>query len=132
MFSYQAKCHCGTVQFQITSALTEFTTCDCSLCTMRGAVMVKVPEADLKITAGEDALTLYQWNMLIAKHYFCSVCGIYVFHNKRAAPDHFGVNVRCLTDAPLDAVPIRATEGENMSVNPDGAQNHWPGPRAKP
>jgi len=68
---------------------------------MRGAVMVKVPEADLTVTAGEGALTLYQWNGRIAKHYFCSNCGIYVFHNKRAAPDHFGVNVRCLTDVSI-------------------------------
>ena len=93
--------------------------------------MVKVPEADLTIHTGKEALTLYQWNMKIAKHYFCNICGTYVFHNKRAAPDHYGVNVRCLTDVPIDAAPIRATEGENMSVNPKGAQNHWPGPREK-
>jgi len=129
MTTHPATCHCGTIRFLITSPLTEFTTCDCSLCTMRGAVMVKVPEADLTLTAGEDALTLYQWNTGIAKHYFCKVCGIYVFHNKRAAPDHFGVNVRCLTNVDIDAAPLRATEGENMSVNPEGAQPHWPGPR---
>jgi len=98
---------------------------------MRGAIMVKVPEADLAVTAGRDALSLYQWNMRIAKHYFCSVCGIYVFHNKRAAPDHYGVNVRCLSDVAIDAAPLRATEGENMSVNSDGAQDHWLGPRIK-
>ena len=129
MPTHNAKCHCGTVQFHITSDLAEFTTCDCSLCTMRGAVMVKVPEADLTVTAGEGALTLYQWNTRVAKHYFCAVCGIYVFHNKRAAPDHFGVNVRCLTDVPIDAAPHRATEGENMSVKKNGARAHWPGPR---
>lgn len=131
MTLHSAACHCGTVQFQITSALREFTTCDCSLCEMRGAVMVKVPQDDLRITAGEDALRLYQWNMKIAKHYFCKLCGIYVFHNKRAAPDHFGVNVRCLSGVAVDAAPLRATEGENMSVNAKGAQPHWPGPRVK-
>ena len=93
--------------------------------------MVKVPEADLTITEGKEALSLYQWNMKIAKHYFCSHCGIYVFHNKRAAPDHFGVNVRCLQNVSLDNAPIRATEGENMSVNSNGAQAHWPGPRVR-
>jgi len=125
----QGHCHCGAVRFQITSDLAEFTTCDCSLCAMRGAVMVKIPEADLTLMSGEEALTLYQWNMKIAKHYFCSHCGIYVFHNKRAAPDYFGVNVRCLEGVDLDSIPIRATEGENMSVNSNEAQNHWPGPR---
>lgn len=129
MPTHKATCHCGTIKFQITSPLIEFTTCDCSLCEMRGAIMVKVPVADLTVTAGRAALSLYQWNMGIAKHYFCSVCGIYVFHNKRAAPDHFGVNVRCLSDVKIDAAPLRATEGENMSVKQDGAQEHWLGPR---
>jgi hypothetical protein len=33
--------------------------------------------------------------LAIAKHYFCSRCRIYVFHRKRAAPDHFGINALC-------------------------------------
>jgi len=57
------NCHCGAVQFELKSPLDEFTTCDCSLCVMRNAVMLKVPEVDLKIISGEDKLTLYQWNM---------------------------------------------------------------------
>lgn len=91
--------------------------------------MVKVAEGDLTVLTGEDKLTLYQWNMKIAKHYFCSVCGTYVFHNKRAAPDHFGVNTKCLQGVDISAIPIRATEGENMSVKTEDAQEHWPGPR---
>ena len=126
-----ATCHCGEVQFEIRSTLAEFTTCDCSLCEMRGAVMVKVPEADLSIRRGQNNLTLYQWNMKIAKHYFCKTCGTYVFHNKRAAPDHYGVNVKCLQDIDVSAISVRATEGENMTVNKAGEQPHWPGPRVE-
>ena len=92
----KGTCHCGTVKFEINSGFTEFTTCDCSICAIRSAVMIKVPEANLRLLSGQDHLKLYQWNMKIAKHYFCKICGIYVFHNKRAAPDHFGVNVNCL------------------------------------
>ena len=100
---------------------------------MRGAVMVKVPEADLTVLDGQDALTLYQWNMRIARHFFCSRCGIYVFHNKRAAPDHFGVNVRCLSAVSLDDAPIRATDGLDMSVDATcSPQDIWPGPRVAP
>ena len=91
--------------------------------------MVKVPEAALTIEQGADALTLYQWNMKIARHYFCATCGTYVFHNKRAAPDHYGVNVRALVDVNDTDAPHRATKGDDMSVNADGAQIHWPGPR---
>lgn len=91
--------------------------------------MVKVPEADLTVHAGKEDLTLYQWNMKIAQHYFCSKCGTYVFHNKRAAPDHYGVNVRCLKGIDVSSVSIRATEGENMTVKKEGSQPHWFGPR---
>ncbi|WP_371395647.1 GFA family protein [Fretibacter rubidus] len=126
---YTGQCHCGAVQFSIHSNLAEFTTCDCSLCAMRGALMVKVPEADLKIDQGKDALTLYQWNMKIARHYFCKSCGIYVLHNKRAAPDHYGVNVRTLMGVADTDAPHRATKGDDMSVAAQGAQDHWPGPR---
>ena len=33
--------------------------CNCTICAMKGVVMLDVPIADCEITAGEDALTLY-------------------------------------------------------------------------
>jgi hypothetical protein len=107
------------------------TTCDCSLCAMRHALMVKVPETALSVLAGEAVLALYQWNTHRAKHYFCSRCGTYVFHRKRAAPDHFGVNVHCLADFDPASVPVRATEGANMTIEDPGARRQWPGPRVR-
>ena len=94
---------------------------------MRGAIMAKVPEAALDILAA-DALTLYEWNSRVAKHYFCSRCGIYVFHRKRAAPDHYGVNARCLEGLDLASLPLRATEGANMTITDPEARQAWPGP----
>ena len=90
--------------------------CDCSLCVKKNAVMFKVHESQLKILQGEDVLTLYRWNTRVAKHYFCSRCGIYTFHRKRAAPDHYGVNVYCLEGVDLSAVPVRRVDGKTMSV----------------
>lgn len=130
MTRHHGSCHCGAVQFEIDAEIVETTTCDCSLCAMRNAVMVKVPEAVLTVTAGREALTLYQWNSRRARHYFCSVCGIYVFHNKRAAPDHYGVNIFCLPDFDRASVPCRATEGANMTIEDAAARPEWPGPRA--
>ncbi|MDP9421974.1 MAG: GFA family protein [Pseudomonadota bacterium] len=114
--SLVGSCHCGTVRFRIDWPIVELTTCDCTLCVKRNAVMTKVPEAALTILEGEDVLTLYQWNTRRAKHYFCSCCGIYVFHRKRAAPDHFGVNIFCLEGVDPSAFPIRATDGIGMSI----------------
>ena len=129
MSSYAGACHCGTVSFRIDHQPDELTTCDCSLCEMRAAIMAKVPEAKLTIVAGEDSLTLYEWNSRVAKHYCCRRCGIYVFRRKRAAPDHYGVNVRCLPGLDRTSLPLRATEGANMTVVDAQALDAWPGPR---
>ena len=125
----EGSCHCGAVQFCVATPVLELTTCDCSLCAMRNAVMAKVPEEAISVLAGHESLTLYEWNTRRAKHFFCRVCGIYVFHRKRAAPDHFGVNAFCLHDFDIASVPIRATEGANMTLEDPAARAEWPGPR---
>ena len=126
---YSGSCHCGGVRFRIQHRPNEMTTCDCSLCSKRNALMIKIPEAALRIDQGEDLLTLYEWNSRRAKHYFCRICGIYLFHRKRAAPDHFGVNVFCLDGFDRDSLPVRDTDGVGMTITDPAARDEWPGPR---
>ena len=123
------SCHCGAVRFQVEAEITELTSCDCSLCVKKNALMAKVHESALNITAGEEHLSLYRWNTGVARHYFCSRCGIYTFHRKRAAPDHFGINVFCLDGFDPSTIPVRATEGVCMSLEDPDARPEWPGPR---
>lgn len=127
--AHGGSCHCGAVRFILDWDITELTTCDCSLCVKRNAVMAKAPESALKILQGDESLALYEWNTHRAKHYFCMVCGIYVFHRKRAAPDHFGINIFCLDDFDPSSVPVRATEGANMDLVGSDPRPEWPGPR---
>jgi hypothetical protein len=96
----------------------------------RNALMAKVPEAALRIDQGQELLATYEWNSRSAKHHFCRCCGIYVFHRKRAAPDHFGVNVFCLDGFDAASLPVRATEGIAMTVVCDNPRDEWQGPRA--
>ena len=91
--------------------------------------MAKVHESGLTIEAGEDQLTLYQWNTGVARHWFCRRCGIYPFHRKRAQPDSLGVNVGCLEDFNVAAYGYRLADGLTMSVRPAGARPEWTGPR---
>ena len=91
--------------------------------------MAKIPEQALTVLEGEAMLTLYEWNTRRAKHYFCRQCGIYVFHRKRAAPDHFGINVFCLENFNIASVPVRATQGLGMTIEDPTARPEWPGPR---
>jgi hypothetical protein len=126
---YSGSCHCGAVRFAVDAEITELYTCDCSLCRKRNALMTNVHESALTVLAGEDKLGLYQWNTRVARHYFCSVCGIYPFHRKRSMPDHYGVNVRCLDDFDPDGVPVRRAEGRGMSLETEERQPGWSGPK---
>ena len=114
MQTYRGSCHCGAVRFELRTDLAELTTCDCSICRRRNALMVKVHESDFRLLAGAESLTLYQFHTRTARHYFCKVCGIYPFHRKRVAPDSYGVNVHCLENFDPCGIPVRATDGAGM------------------
>ena len=108
------SCHCGGVAFRIYTTLDELTTCDCSICKRKNALMVKVHEDDFELTQGESLLTEYQFHTRTARHFFCKVCGIYPFHRKRVTPEFLGINVNCLDDFNADGIPVRETSGSLM------------------
>lgn len=99
----RGSCHCGAVQFEcdIPVARCDVRRCDCSLCRRKGAIMLTVIVGHFRILRGAEVLTLYQWNHRIARHYFCSRCGIYTHHQRRSNPLEIGVNVGCLEDIDL-------------------------------
>src|ERR1700760_1585927 len=113
--TYRGRCHCGAVSFEIESDFPELTTCDCSICRRKNALMVKVHESCFQLLGGADALTLYQFHTHTAEHYFCRHCGIYPFHRKRVTPDFYGINVFCLEGFDPAGIPVRATDGKGMT-----------------
>lgn len=129
MQSWSGSCHCGAVRFRVEGEIEEVIRCDCSLCRRRGAMMAKVHKSGLTIEAGQADLTLYRWNTGVARHYFCRHCGIYPFHRKRSAPDHYSVNVGCLDAFDVAAYPYREADGLTMSVRRAEARPEWTGPR---
>lgn len=110
-------CHCGAVKFTVdVAAPLRGGRCDCSICSIKGAVMVGTPLEGLEIVEGEDVLTLYQFNTGVAKHYFCSKCGTYTFHQRRSDPNAYGVNVACLGLNPYHDFPdVGVTDGVHHS-----------------
>jgi hypothetical protein len=115
MKKYKGSCHCQTVQFEIQTDFPELTTCDCSICIRKNAVMVKVHETEFTLIKGEDFLSEYQFHTNTAHHYFCRQCGIYPFHRKRVSPDFYGINVFCLQDFDASGIPVRKTIGAGMA-----------------
>lgn len=112
---HEGSCHCGAVRFAITSTFPELTTCDCSICRRKNALMVKVPESAFELLSGAEFLQEYRFHTHTARHFFCRICGIYPFHRKRVTPDFLGVNVFCLDDFDPAGIPVRATVGKGMS-----------------
>ena len=108
------SCHCGGIKFsaRLADGLREPRRCNCSLCRMRGAVVVTALHRDVVVTEGNDLLTLYQFNTKRAEHYFCSRCGVYPFHRRRSNPEHMSVNVACLEGvSPFDFACVPVYEG---------------------
>jgi hypothetical protein len=112
--NFAGACHCGTVRFRVTltDGLRSARRCNCSFCRMRGAVAVTAAGDGLEILSGADALAIYQFNTMTAKHHFCSRCGIYTHHQRRSNPGELGVNVACLDGvSPFDFAEVAVNDG---------------------
>ena len=120
----EGRCHCGTVRFTAKlPAVLKAGRCTCSICAMKGSVMVGVALDGLTITSGEDHLTCYRFNTGAAKHFFCSTCGIHCFHQRRSAPDQYAINAACLEGvSPFDFAEIVVTDGIN---HPNDNAGNW-------
>jgi hypothetical protein len=116
----KGSCHCGAVKFEVRTALTPASRCNCSLCRRKGALMSPpFAAADLKIVQGEDALTLYQFNTRVARHYFCKHCGIYPFHQTRKDPLLWRANIGCLEGVDPYSLEAGLGDGASLSVVED-------------
>ena len=92
------RCHCGLIEAEVKlpDKLEKIIRCNCSLCKRKGAIMSMVKNENFKIIKGFNNLKLYQFHTNVAKHYFCSNCGIYTHHTPRSNPAMKGFNLGCL------------------------------------
>ena len=64
---------------------------------------------------GEESLHDYRFHTGVARHLFCSYCGIKSFYVPRSHPESFSVNLNCI-DLPDEIdVTILALDGRNWS-----------------
>ncbi|GIU03630.1 hypothetical protein TUM4261_01660 [Shewanella sp. c952] len=84
------------------------------MCRRRGTIVTSAELDGLKVVSGNDKLSLYQFNTFTAKHYFCSICGIYTHHQRRSNPNQFGVNVACIDGVnPYELTNVAMPDGIN-------------------
>ncbi|MDB5826498.1 MAG: hypothetical protein JWQ73_718 [Variovorax sp.] len=118
---YRGSCHCAAITFEIDALIERVTQCNCSVCTKKGILHFRVPPNDFRLVSGEAELGTYRFGTGVAKHHFCTVCGIHVFTRPRAAPELYTVNVRCLDDYDLEKErpEIVPFDGRNFEAQVD-------------
>jgi len=118
-FTWRAGgCHCGGVRFEVAlPEVVEAQSCNCSMCAKTGYIHVIVPESRFRMTKGAERLAEYTFNSRVARHLFCSECGVKSFYRPRSNPDGWSVNARCLDEALH--LEITAFDGANWEANAD-------------
>jgi len=107
-------CHCGRVKFEVMApAEIEATECNCSICSKSGYLHLIVPKTRFKLVRGSEFLTTYTFNTGVARHLFCTICGIKSFYVPRSKPDGFSVNVHCLEPQTITNIKITQFDGVN-------------------
>ncbi len=117
---HRATCHCGAVvlELELPDGIVNPLRCNCSMCRRRGAIMGAVARSGLTVVQGESSLKEYQFNTKVARHYFCSICGIYTHHQRRSNPDEYGYNIGCLEGVdPTHLEPVRVSDGANHALD---------------
>ena len=111
---YDGSCHCGSIRFKAKLDVDDAIVCDCSICTKKGSIVVRIEEADFQLLSPLSELSLYTFNKRIAKHYFCAICGIHPFHRPRSYPELVGINIRCVAGIDLSSVEGRQVFGSKL------------------
>ena len=93
---YKGSCHCKAINFEIDSNLENIKQCNCSICKRKNAKMSLIHKDKFRIISGNEYLTQYKFGTMVAKHYFCKICGIYTHHERKSDPNGIGVNISCL------------------------------------
>jgi hypothetical protein len=114
MVTHSGGCHCGRVRFEVLAPATlEVADCNCSICNKSGYLHLIVPADRFKLVSGRESLTTYSFNTHIAKHFFCSSCGVKSFYIPRSHPDGVSVNARCIDSATVESMSVQPFDGRN-------------------
>ena len=113
-------CHCGQIEIEIDikDNFEDLYRCNCSMCIRKGAITAIVNKEDLKVVKGMEKLKCYQFKTKVAKHYFCSKCGIQTHKRTRINPKIFGINVACVEGIdPFELKNVGLNDGENHPLD---------------
>ena len=118
LVTHRGGCHCGAIAFEVEApARVTVSECNCSICRMSGYLHLIVPRTHFRLLRGAEALTEYRFNAGIARHLFCSRCGVKSFYVPRSNPDGYTVNLRCLDQSTLAEVTIEPFDDRDRGAS---------------
>ena len=116
MPTYQGRCHCGGIVFEVDGEIDQAIDCNCSMCSKRGGLLWFAPREALRLSTPEAGLSTYRFNTMKIAHHFCPTCGIAPF-GEGVGPDGASmaaVNVRCLEGVDLGTLKTVQVDGSRF------------------
>lgn len=105
-----ATCHCGAIVVTATSAPTEITECNCSICRRYGVLWAYYPLSE--ITFNEGRTDRYLWDDRSISFHRCTACGC-VTHwwPEDPSSNRMGINARLMDLDVMLGARIRHLDG---------------------
>ena len=112
---YQGSCHCGKVAFEVEGEISGVISCNCSICQRKGALMWFVARDKLNVRAEQASLGNYTFNKHVIQHRFCLNCGMHPYGEgvDPAGNAMAAINLRCLENIDLEAIPVQPFDGRS-------------------
>ena len=110
------KCYCGSVELELTlpNGFENLWKCNYSIYSKRNAVVASVSINYLKVVKGDNWVKVIHFQYSAAKHYFCSIWGIYTHHQKRLVSSKCGFNIACVEGVKIeDYKDVRYLDGRD-------------------
>jgi hypothetical protein len=112
---YKGSCHCGNIAFEVEGELTQVVSCNCSICSRKGALLWAVPRDQLRLLNAEQGIGRYTFNSHVIEHRFCETCGIHPYSEHAGEGERTAyINVRCLEGIEPTSFPVLNFDGRSM------------------
>ncbi len=87
--------------------------CHCSICDKKSYLHWIVPVARVRFVGEALKVSTYRFNTRVARHQFCSTCGVSPYYVPRSDPDKIDVNVNGLEGVDSTSLEVKPFDGQN-------------------
>jgi hypothetical protein len=122
---YLGRCHCGDVQFQLTSEpITSGCACNCSICIRKGGISSRSyysPDT-VELLSGHESMVSYMFGDRDVDHRFCKTCGVSVFgiivglppdYTGSARLGDYRINLGCIDELAHETLEVSMIDGRS-------------------